>query len=716
MGALRLAEEPRRRAARRRARAAARWRCARWSRPSSTAATSTTACSRACASCTAKIRDEAQRRAAGRPERANDVKLSRGGIREIEFIVQLLLVVRGGQFPEIRTRSTLRGLQRLAARGLMKPATAERAGRGLHLPAPRRAPHPVPRRPADPPAADRRRRPGLDRALAGPDLQRRRLRAARPAGRDTRVGGRRIRRAAARRPDAGGGRQRRLQEPAAPARWPLDDEALLERLPAALAERTRARGPQQPRVQALRDEQQAAPGAAGAARRRMAWHDGRCSAEAALRFIDWIEPLLRRESYLALLVERPEVQQRLLRLLGLARWPMRYLMQHPGVIDELADDAPAARALRRAPPSAPSWTSATPPGSAPARPTRRRCSTRCAAPTTPRCSAPWCATSRASITRRAGGRRPVGAGRRRARLHAALGLGAPEAAPPRRRRSSPSSPTASWAARSSATAATWTSCSCTTTTTSPTRTSAAEVYGAFVRKLITWLTLRTAAGELFDIDTALRPNGNSGLLVTSIDVVRALPARPRQQHRLDLGTPGADARALLRRARRAGARASRPCAATCWPRRATAPRCASEVQAMRDKVRAAQPVRGRPLRRQAQRRRHDGRRVRGAVPGAGARRAHTRSCSTTSATSRCCSAPRPAGLLPAGVGEAAANAYRELRRAQHRARLDEQPTQFARRDAGRRARRRARAVARRVRGLAQRASVADARATHVDHA
>jgi glutamate-ammonia-ligase adenylyltransferase len=33
-------------------------------------------------------------------------------------------------------------------------------------------------------------------------------------------------------------------------------------------------------------------------------------------------------------------------------------------------------------------------------------------------------------------------------------------------------------------------------------------------------------------------------------------------------------------------------------------------------------------------------------------------------------------LLPPGVGEAAANAYRELRRAQHRARLDEKPTQF----------------------------------------
>ena len=34
------------------------------------------------------------------------------------------------------------------------------------------------------------------------------------------------------------------------------------------------------------------------------------------------------------------------------------------------------------------------------------------------------------------------------------------------------------------------------------------------------------------------------------------------------------------------------------------------------------------------------------------------------------------GLLKAGVGVAAADAYRELRRAQHMARLDEQPTHF----------------------------------------
>ena len=35
-----------------------------------------------------------------------------------------------------------------------------------------------------------------------------------------------------------------------------------------------------------------------------------------------------------------------------------------------------------------------------------------------------------------------------------------------------------------------------------------------------------------------------------------------------------------------------------------------------------------------------------------------------------------AGLLPTGVGEAAAQAYRALRRAQHRARLDEAATRL----------------------------------------
>ena len=72
-----------------------------------------------------QIREQALRRCAGHPERANDVKLSRGGIREIEFTVQLLQVVRGGQFPELRTRSTLDALPRLAQAGLMPLESAQ---------------------------------------------------------------------------------------------------------------------------------------------------------------------------------------------------------------------------------------------------------------------------------------------------------------------------------------------------------------------------------------------------------------------------------------------------------------------------------------------------------------------------------------------------------------------------------------------------------------
>src|SRR6185369_5933288 len=66
-------------------------------------------------------------------ERANDVKLSRGGIREIEFTVQLLQVVRGGQYPELRTRPTLQALQRIATAGLMPRATADALARAYQF-------------------------------------------------------------------------------------------------------------------------------------------------------------------------------------------------------------------------------------------------------------------------------------------------------------------------------------------------------------------------------------------------------------------------------------------------------------------------------------------------------------------------------------------------------------------------------------------------------
>src|SRR5712664_633746 len=46
---------------------------------------------------------------------------------------------------------------------------------------------------------------------------------------------------------------------------------------------------------------------------------------------------------------------------------------------------------------------------------------------------------------------------------------------------------------------------------------APEVYARLAQRVISWLSLRTSAGALFDTDLALRPSGASGLLVSSIE-------------------------------------------------------------------------------------------------------------------------------------------------------------------------------------------------------
>jgi glutamate-ammonia-ligase adenylyltransferase len=58
---------------------------------------------------------------AGAPERTN-VKLGRGGIREVEFLVQALQLLYGGDDPWLRERSTLKALFRLTERGYLAPA------------------------------------------------------------------------------------------------------------------------------------------------------------------------------------------------------------------------------------------------------------------------------------------------------------------------------------------------------------------------------------------------------------------------------------------------------------------------------------------------------------------------------------------------------------------------------------------------------------------
>ena len=93
-----------------------------------------------------------------------------------------------------------------------------------------------------------------------------------------------------------------------------------------------------PRVLSLREESRAR--LLRLVQRTAQWiTQGQATELDALRLMDWMETLLRRESYLSLLDERPLVHERLLRVLGAARWPARYLQTHPGVIDELASNA-----------------------------------------------------------------------------------------------------------------------------------------------------------------------------------------------------------------------------------------------------------------------------------------------------------------------------------------------------------------------------------------
>jgi len=622
-----------------------------------------------------KVRDEAQRRAAGRPERANDVKLSRGGIREIEFIVQLLLVVRGGQFPEFRTRSTLKALQRLAAGGLMKPASAERLAEAYTFL--RRIEHRLQYLDDQQthllPAGDGdlawiARSMGLTGDASACELLDRlgEMREFVATEFDALLHDGRTPPSGVEGGNGGAG----CRGCAAPL-LPVDSESFLAQLPAALAGRVRS-WCERPAIQLLRDESKLrlARLVNGAAQ---ALTDGACTSDAALRFIDWVEPLLRRENYLALLVERPEVLRRLLRLLGLARWPMRYLMRHPGVIDELADERllhdrfDGAAYLAELEARHAAWERSGEADEESLLDTLRRAhhaevfrtlvrdveghitveqvadDLSALADATLQCAINWAWKHLKQAHRRQPEFGVIAYGKLGGKE---LGYGgdldvvfvyddADEAD----------------------------------------KDKAAEVYGAFVRKLIPWLTLRTAAGELFDIDTALRPNGNSGLLVTSMNAF--------ERYQLGRGSNTAwtwEHQALTRARFCAGWASLAPRfeavrrAVLAAPRDSEALRV--EVRAMRDKLRLARPVPAGlfDVKHSAGGMMDTEFAVQVLVLTQSA--AHPELLANVGNIALLQRA-EACGLLPPGVGVAAADAYRELRRAQHRARLDEQPTQVA---------------------------------------
>ena len=622
-----------------------------------------------------KIREEAQRRAAGRPERANDVKLSRGGIREIEFIVQLLLVVRGGQFPEIRTRSTLKSLQRVAACGLMKAETAAKLAQAYVFL--RQVEHRI--QYLDDQQTHLLPTDDADLAWIALSLGLRECRAGACPLLDRLC---EIRELVAtefdallhdgQAPAASTGARNGCKQ-CGPVALPVDSDALLDKLPSALAGRIR-QWRSHPRVLNLRDEGKLRLGKL-VERMAACVADATCTEAAALRFVDWVEPLLRRDSYLALLVERPEVMRRLLHLLGLARWPMQYLMRHPGVIDELSDlrllhqRFDAAEYIGALDDRHRAWQRGGEANEDALLDTLRHAhhaevfrtlvrdveglltveqvadDLSALADATLDCVLRWAWPRLRAHHRELPHFAVIAYGKLGGKE---LGYGsdldvvflyddADEPSPDARDR-------------------------------------AQEVYGHFVRKLITWLTLRTAAGELFDIDTALRPNGNSGLLVTSITSFE------RYQVGRGSNTAWTWEHQALTRARFCAGSADLGQRFDAVRRQVlAAPRDAAalkhEVLEMRGKVRAGRPVRSGVF---------DVKHSPGGMMDAEfavQALVLTESCRHPTLLDNAgnialLQRAEAAGLLPAGVGSAAASAYRELRRAQHTARLDERPTQF----------------------------------------
>ena len=445
----------------------------------------------------------------------------------------------------------------------------------------------------------------------------------------------------------------------APSLLVVDSEDFLAKLPEELAVRVKP-WCEHPKIKVLRDESKARL-ARLVLRAADAVRDGRCTIAAAARFIDWLEPLLRRESYIALLAERPEVQNRLLRLLGLARWPIRYLMLHPGVVDELADerllhgrfDATEFTSDLEARYAA--WGRSGQVDEEALLDTLRRAHHAEVFRTLVRDVEGHITVEQVADDLSALADATLACAIRWAWKHLK-----------QRHRDQPQIAVIAYGKLGGKELGYGSDLDVVflyDDAGEPDPDKASEIYGTFVRKLIGWLTLRTAAGELFDIDTALRPNGGSGMLVTSI------ASFGRYQTGRGSNTAWTWEHQALTRARFCAGDAALMApfdavrrAVLSAPRDPVALR--AEVQAMRDKVSVAHPVKGEAF---------DVKHSPGGmmdvefavqvlvlehselhpelIPNVGNIALLKRA--------------EAAGLLPPAVGTAAADAYRDLRRAQH---------------------------------------------------
>ena len=282
-----------------------------------------------------QIRREVERR-----DRADDIKLGRGGIREIEFIAQVFQLIRGGHDAALRRQPTLEVLALLAERELLPRAAVDELSQAYvflrnlehrlqYLDD--RQTHLIP--------SDTLARERVAHSMGQPDF------AALLAVLNQ------YRNVVARHFDALFADTPTAEHPLA-ALWThsADSAAVTQGLaalgferPEALRHRlaqihSSARYRQMPAVSQLRLDRLApfAIEAAAAGNHRDATLE---------RLLQFLESVSRRESYLALLEEYPQARSNLAELMRASPWVAQYLTLHPILLDELLD----ARTLHTAP-------------------------------------------------------------------------------------------------------------------------------------------------------------------------------------------------------------------------------------------------------------------------------------------------------------------------------------------------------------------------------
>jgi glutamate-ammonia-ligase adenylyltransferase len=283
-----------------------------------------------------RIRQDWQRRALARTgvDTTHNIKLGDGGIREIEFVVQLTQLIRGGRLPSLQQRNLLLALHKQKQAGFMTPDDADRLEAAYCFL--RRTEHALQYRedeqthllPHDP-----TQRAELALALGmEPDAFETTLalhrafitqtfcNAFRIAGMSNEEDGRASpSRAAGPPPGAGDRNHVQLDE--------SDSTVIAERIDALLESH---------RMQSL----------SHTSRRRVetlmpAVIDAAVKTEnprqTAFRLLELVEQIAQRSAYLALLAEYPETLARVARIVGASPWASRYLSQYPLLLDSLIE-------------------------------------------------------------------------------------------------------------------------------------------------------------------------------------------------------------------------------------------------------------------------------------------------------------------------------------------------------------------------------------------